>query len=100
MNEQKKFKTITDLQKKIKMPKTDPKKVPSQKFVFARTSRYNDPTFYEKKFSHFTIPLIFTFRMEVSTFPGIGRMMLDPNTSKSVNLILNYYKNKCLIFVP
>ena len=39
------------------MPKTDPKKVPSQKFVFARTSRYNDPTFYEKKISHITIPL-------------------------------------------
>ena len=40
------------------MNKTDPKKVPSQKFVFARTSRYNDPTFYEKKIYHFTIPLI------------------------------------------
>jgi len=47
------------VEKKIEMPKTDPKKVPSQKFVFARTSRYNDPTFYEKKISHFTIPLNF-----------------------------------------
>jgi len=57
---------------KIKMPKTDPKKVPSQKFVFARTSRYNDPTFYEKKNSHFTIPLkAFTFTLEFQTSKSI-----------------------------
>ena len=37
---------------KNKMLKTDPKKVPSQKYGFA---------FYEKKISHFTIPLIWCF---------------------------------------
>ena len=31
------------------MLKTDPKKVPSQKYGFACSSRYNDLTFYEKK---------------------------------------------------
>ena len=40
------------------MVKTDPKKVPSQKLFFARSSRYNCPTFYEKKKSHFTTPLM------------------------------------------
>ena len=44
--------------KKNKMLKTDQKKVPSQKYVFACSSRYNDLTFYEKKNSHFTIPLM------------------------------------------
>ena len=34
---------------KIQMLKTDPKKVPRPKFVFARSSWYNDLTFYEKK---------------------------------------------------
>ena len=29
---------------------TDPKKVPIQKYVFACSSRYNDLTFYEKKY--------------------------------------------------
>ena len=33
----------------IKMLKTDPKKVPSQKYVFAGSSWDNDLTFYEKK---------------------------------------------------
>ena len=28
-----------------------------RKYVFACSSRYNDLTFYEKKISHFTIPL-------------------------------------------
>ena len=47
---------ITDPRKKRKkFVKTDPKKVPSQKKIFARLSRYNDPTFYEKKNSHFII---------------------------------------------
>ena len=40
------------------MLKTDPKEVPSQKYGFACSSRYNDLTFYEKKISQFTIPLM------------------------------------------
>ena len=42
--------SITDPRKKIKMLQTDPKKVPSQKYIFACSSRYNNLTFYEKKF--------------------------------------------------
>ena len=42
------------------MLKTDQKKVPSQKYGFACSSRYNDLTFYEKQISHFTIPLRLT----------------------------------------
>ena len=34
-----------------------PKKGYKPNFLFARSSRYNCPTFYEKKISHFTIPL-------------------------------------------
>ena len=39
------------------MLKTDPKKDLSQIYGFSCSSRYNDLTFYEKKISHFTIPL-------------------------------------------
>ena len=51
------LKTITNPLKEIKMVKTDPKKGSKPNFLFARSSRYNCPTFWEKKNSHFTIPL-------------------------------------------
>ena len=50
--------TIAQLFTKKKFPLHNPfKKVQSPKIFFARLCRYNDPTFYEKKKSHFTIPL-------------------------------------------
>ena len=56
--------SLTDPRKKIKMLKADPKKVPSQSFLFACSSRYNDLTFYKKN-SHITIPLILTKYIEI-----------------------------------
>jgi len=41
--------SIADPRKKNKMLKTDPKKIPSQKYYFACSSRYGGLTFYEKK---------------------------------------------------
>ena len=45
--------SITDPRKKIRMVKTNPKKVPRfqcPKYFFFTFYRYNDPTFYEKNF--------------------------------------------------
>ena len=40
-----------------KKSKQNQKRSQAQKICFARSSRYNYPTFYEKKISHFTMPL-------------------------------------------
>ena len=48
--------SITDPQKKIKMAKKTQKRSQA-KIFFAHLYRYNYQTFYEKKISHFTIPL-------------------------------------------
>ena len=58
------LKTITDPVKEIKMVKTDFKKGSKPNFLFARSFRYNCPTFYEKKISHFTIPLTILYTMD------------------------------------
>ena len=55
------------------MLKTDPKKVPSQKYVFASSSRYNDLTFYEKKF-----PLHNPFKKTIFFgFPGEMKKIIE-----------------------
>ena len=56
------LKTITDPLKEIKMVKTDPKKLGSKpNFLFARSSRYNCPTFYEKNVNPFKCCVLYGF---------------------------------------
>ena len=73
----------------------DLKKVTSPKFFFARLCRYNDPTFYENKKSHFTIPLRLNDNINILllvTFPctlGLSSADKEINQKRYTHILTN-----------